>query len=278
MIDRQTIATYLTKWRLTLDGAPFSTHSATLAYVTRGTTHAVLKFFDPNDDESDGADILKFWEGPAARVLEADDRAVLLERAMPGTMLAELVEQGRDDDATDIWCDIAESLHRKPPSEGWTTIAERAGSFSRPPKHPQLSEEDVRRARKDYFELCATQSPRLGLLHADLNHFNILKDARRGWITIDPKGVEGELAFETTVLLRNPVRRPPVRDWDGMADPAQMERRVARLSRRLGLDATRILRWCAAECVLSAIWSAEGGATELHALKVGRTARQLLSA
>jgi streptomycin 6-kinase len=273
MIDRTQIDTHLAKWGLELDGVPFATHSSTLVYVTRGSTRGVLKYFDPFDEESDGAEVLRFWQGPAAQVLEADEHAVLLERAMPGTSLAQLVEQGQDEEATDIWCDVVEALHTKPASEGWTTLEERGRSLLNPPRHPQLNDDIVAEARTAWFDLCRTQSSRHVLLHGDLNHFNVLKDDRRGWVVIDPKGDAGELVFETTVFLRNPNSL-----WNEVAEPELMERRVAQLSRRLNLDATRILRWCAAESVLSSVWSAEGGAKELHALKVARTARLLLSA
>ena len=57
------------------------------------------------------------------------------------------------------------------------------------------------------------------LLHGDLHHWNILSDADRGWMAIDPKGVIGASC---------PGRRPIYQQRDGIrrdrgreaADPA----------------------------------------------------------
>ncbi|HKA75114.1 MAG TPA: aminoglycoside phosphotransferase family protein [Xanthobacteraceae bacterium] len=46
------------------------------------------------------------------------------------------------------------------------------------------------------------------LLHGDLHHDNILWDATRGWVAVDPKGVIGEPAYEFGALDdgTNPAR------------------------------------------------------------------------
>jgi streptomycin 6-kinase len=268
-----TIGDYLTKWHLDLE-QPFETHSSKLAYVTRGTTRAVLKIPNPNSDEHEGARILMHWGGPAVRVLEHDEHALLIERAIPGTTLEALFLEGKDEEATNIWCDVVQQLHTKPAPSGWPDVVRRGRSLYNVPAHPLLPPDLVAEARAEYFDLCATQSPRQFLLHADLNHFNVIKDDRRGWIVIDPKGFVGELEWETETFLRNPIGH-----WDTTSDPAFLERRVRILCDRFGFDPVRILRWCAAQGVLSAVWSAEGYGTEAKlegALKITKTAKLLL--
>jgi streptomycin 6-kinase len=274
MSEKKPITEYLAKWNLTLDGEPFRTPSSNLAYVTRGNDRAVLKIHDPDGDEQDGARVLIHWGGPAVRVLEYDEHASLLERAMPGTTLTDLFEQGKDDDATHIWCDVVHRLHTKPAPEGWPDVVRRGRSFLDPPAHPSLPPDLVAAARDDYFDLCATQSPHRVLLHADLNHFNIIKDDTRGWVVIDPKGFVGEREWETATFLRNPIYH-----WDAVADPKRLERRVQIVCDSLGFDPVRVLRWCAAHTILSCIWSAEGHGTlpKLEgALKIHKTAKLLL--
>ena len=249
---RAELSSYLAKWRLELE-QPFETNSSQLAYVKRGETQAVLKI----------------------RVLEHDGQALLIERAMPGTTLAALFEAGRDEDATHIWCDVVQQLHAQPAPEGWPDLVQRGRSFLNPPQHPLLPPDLVAQAREEYFTLCESQSPQRYLLHADLNHFNILKDNARGWVVIDPKGFVGELAWETGTFLRNPIPH-----WDRIAEPSVLERRVRILCDRLGFNSTRVLRWCAAEAVLSCIWSAEGYGTQAKlrgAMRMYRAARLLLS-
>ena len=71
------IADYLAKWALEPDGAPFETMSSDLCYVRRGETRAVLKIHKPESDEHDAA----------------------------------LTLSDRDDEATEIWCDVVAALH-----------------------------------------------------------------------------------------------------------------------------------------------------------------------
>jgi streptomycin 6-kinase len=272
---RAELSAYLAKWHLELE-QPFETNSSQLPYVKRGQTRAVLKIPNPDSDEHEGAAILMHWGGPAARVLEHDEHGLLIERAMPGTTLTALLEAGRDEDATHIWCDVAQQLHTEAAPEGWPDIMQRGRSFLNPPRHALLPPDLVAQAREEYFALCEAQSPQRYLLHADLNHFNVLKDNARGWVVIDPKGFVGELAWETGTFLRNPIPH-----WDRVADPKVMERRVRILCDRLGFDPTRVLRWCAAQAVLSCIWSAEGHGRQAKlrgAMRMYHAARLVLSA
>ena len=88
------------------------------------------------------------------------------------------------------------------------------------------------------------------LLHGDLHHFNVLEDAKRGWVAIDPKGVVGELEYEVGAILRNPndFRQP-----DFFASRDIIERRLRILTNSLRLDYRRTLEWSFAQAG-SAIW------------------------
>ena len=41
------------------------------------------------------------------------------------------------------------------------------------------------------------------LLHGDLHHWNILSDADRGWMAIDPKGVIGASCLDVGRFINN---------------------------------------------------------------------------
>ena len=110
-------------------------------------------------------------------------------------------------------------------------------------------------AHRRFLALEASQNQRR-LLHGDLHHYNVLFDSTRGWLAIDPKGVVGEVEFEIGATLRNPFERP-----DLFVSPAIVERRLARLARRLNINLARALEWGFAQAVLSAIWSLEDGFT-----------------
>jgi streptomycin 6-kinase len=272
------LSAYLDLWNLTLDGEPFETASSRLAFVTTGGRPAVLKIPKPASDEHGTARVFSHWGDRAAvRVLRHDDRALLMERALPGTTLVPLVVGGRDDEACHILSDVMLALHVKPAPEGdWKRIeADWARGFARQrarPPHPVLTYDLIDRAEAVYTELAASQAERF-LLHGDLHHENVLIDRERGPLAIDPKGVVGELAYEIGPALGNPI--PHI---DFYAQPAVMERRVGIFADRLKLPAERILKWCYSHWILGAIWDLEdhGDIVLDPRLLVPRTAQALL--
>jgi streptomycin 6-kinase len=241
---------HIDRWHLTLDGAPFETHSSWLAPVTHGGKPALLKVFKPHSDETQSAAILRHWGDGACHVYEGDETAMVIERVVPGTSLVDLVTED-DDRATNIWCDVVQSLHTRPAPEGWTDIVRCGRSLlEKPyPGHDVLTREIFERAREQFRELVETQSATRYLLHTDLHHANVLDGGDRGWVVIDPKGYAGELEFETSSFLHNPTRE--------YCAPKHLARRVRIVASRLGLDEERLLRWCFAHGVLSAVWSIE---------------------
>jgi streptomycin 6-kinase len=272
----ETIARYAERWRLTLTDKPFETPSSWLAYAVRGDDPAVLKIPKPGSDEHNGAHALEhFGARIAVRVLEHDVDAILLERAMPGTTLAEVVLDGRDDEATHVICDLIDRLPRGsvPPGD-WKTVPYMAGAWDRYRKgepHPLLTP-CVDRAETMYLDLCRRSSEQV-LLHGDLHHMNILKDAR-GWLIIDPKGVVGDPAYEVAMALHNPVPH-----FEMMAEPKVMARRVRIFSDRLKISEERVLQWCFAVDILCHLWTVEDHMDTSdfpRSLRVADTALKLL--
>jgi streptomycin 6-kinase len=241
---------HIARWRLTLDGQPFETHSSWLAPVRHGGKAALLKVYKPGSDETESATILRHWGESAARVYEGDETAIVIERIVPGTTLRDLVDSD-DDRATHIWCDVVERLHVRPAPDGFKDIRRCGRSLiGKPyPAHALLKRDLFERAAAQFRELLESQSATLFLLHTDLHHTNILKDDARGWLVIDPKGYAGELAFEAASFLHNPTR-------EYCAAP-HLERRARIIAERLKLDEERLVRWVFAHGVLSAVWSIE---------------------
>ncbi len=211
----------------------------------------LLKVFKPHSDEGRSAQILRHWGDRAVRVFEADAEAVVIERVVPGTALGELVSED-DDRATHIWCDTVWALHDRPAPQGFPTLFDCGRCFNRPyPEHALLTRDLFEHGKRAFFALCESQAPERFLLHADLHHANVVRDEARGWLVIDPKGYAGELAFEAASFLHNPTR--------AFCEPKPLARRVRILAERLALDPERLLRWCFAHGVLSALWSVEDG-------------------
>ena len=272
------IAHLLDLWQLTADGEPLETASSWIQFTTlHGGGSAVLKIPKPGSDEGHGAKVLQHYRGSSAvRVLDRHGDAYLMERAEPGTTLESLVREGRDDEATEVIANTIGNLHQgSPPTGNWTTVETLALGFTRYRRRPRpdlLAPTMVDRAEGLFRDLCGSQSEPY-LLHGDLHHANMLED-RRGWLAIDPKGVLGEVAYETASMLHNPI---PL--FELAAETDTMRRRVAILAQCLSLSPDRILQWCFAKGVLGHIWTIEDGMDTRdfpRSLRIAETAASLL--
>lgn len=255
------VAERLAEWGVRAERR-LETGTSVVLLGTRGDQPVVLKIARGSGDLRGSGDEWRGGEVAAAfggrgvvRVYEHADGAVLLERLMPATPLANLAFDGRDDEATEILAGVLGKMSPADPPPGCGTIEAWASSFGR-----YLASGDRRiagdlalHAQRVYAELAASQrNP--ALLHGDLHHYNVLLDGERGWIAVDPKGVLGELEYELGAALRNPWERP-----EAIAVPGVIERRLARFREVLGIDVDRARGWSFAQGVLSAIWSVEDG-------------------
>lgn len=263
-------------WRVRRDGDPLVTPRSCVAFgrvadETGDARDVVVKVACTGSDEDLAWAALHHFGGRGCvRLLDHADDAILLERASPGRPLVDLVRAGRDDEATATLCDVATALHAREPPAGapaFPSAADWGGGFDRyrRTRHAALPAALVDRA-EGYFREMVTSQATSRLLHGDLHHENVLLDARRGWLAIDPKGVLAEPAYEFGALLRNP--------WGNGVDPALCasptvaDRRSWIVAERSGLDRRRVLAWGFAQAVLSAIWSHEDGHAPDHALAV----------
>lgn len=243
---------------LTPDGSPIATRGSRLLPVRHRGAPAMLKL--SAEEERFGAVLMEWWdcEG-AARVLARQGAALLLERSESGISLADLVRDGRDDEAARIACAVAARLHApraKPPPEPvplqhWFRGLEPAAST-----HGGILPLCVATARG----LLAEQQE-VGVLHGDIHHGNILDFGARGWLAIDPKRLLGDRCFDYANLFCNP-------DHETATDPGRFARRVEVVAGAAGLERARLLRWILAWSGLSATWFIEDGTSPETALAV----------
>ena len=96
-----TLAHYTRLWRLTPDGVPFDTPLNWLLHVRHAGTPAILKVAKSgvaNNDEMHAPAMLRYYAGSGAvRLLRADDRAMLVERACGARSLYAMTTGGEDD-------------------------------------------------------------------------------------------------------------------------------------------------------------------------------------
>jgi streptomycin 6-kinase len=271
--NQAALTTAMRRWDLVADGRVVETASGCVAFVRRGADRLVLKVIGAASDEMQALPAYAHFGGHGAvKLLAQAGRALLLERIEPGDALTRRVLDGDDDGATAILCDVMDAVHRAgPPTAGLVTIEDWGTDFARYRRASgPLPAALVDRAAALYHDLCGSQGPRV-VLHGDLHHDNILLDARRGWLAIDPKGVVGERAYEAGALLRNPTE-----DAARFATPAIIERRVRILCERLALDRARVLGWCFSQAVLSAVWAALDGHVDRRGIVTAEAALPLV--
>lgn len=258
-------APYLERWRLTADGDPRRTATSTLMPVRARRGPAMLKLAHA-EEERRGAALMVWWAGEgAARVLEAEGDAMLMERASGPRSLARMARAGHDDEATRTLCAAAAELHRDrgraPPAtlvplEVWFAALEPAAA-----KHGGVLRDAAEAARS-----LLARPREVGVLHGDLHHDNVLDFGARGWLAIDPKGLWGERGFDFANVLRNPYH--PLALGHG-----RFARQAALLAREARLDRARVLRWTLAFSGLSAAWLLAEGEAPDRDLQLAELAR-----
>lgn len=255
---------HLSRWRLTPAGEPIVTHSSALLPVRRGGVPLMLKVAREPEERA-GAALMVWWDGDgAARVVEHDGDAMLMERAAGPGSLARMARGGEDDEASRILCAAAARLHAPrmippPPSlvplYRWFRSLWPAGEA-----HGGILAQAAEAARG------LLADPRdVVVLHGDLHHDNVLDFGARGWLAIDPKGLVGERGFDFANLFRNPDLRTATL-------PGRLARQADVVAAAAGLDRARLLRWVLAYAGLSAAWSLEDGDDPHPTLAVARIA------
>ena len=220
------------EWGVEL-GPPFA--MSNYSYVAPAGDGAVLKVTPPEDDESDEeADALALWDGDGAvRLLRRDRerRALLLERAQPGTDISQLP----DDQATAIAIEIGTRLWR-PAAEPFRWIGDHVPRWlDRAERSDQEGCDLIPLARELYASL---DVGRAVLVHGDLHHHNILNAGDR-YLAIDPKAMLGEPEYDVPSFLRNPL--------GSTMQLAVTERRLAAFA-AVGLDEQRMRQWAVIRC------------------------------
>lgn len=244
------LAPYRDLWRLVPQGDAFETHSSYLQPVLIGGRPAMLKL-PKTDDEAHGPSALAYFAGRGAVALLAQDgMAHVTERAVDGHDLVAMC--GTDDDgALSIICDVLGALHapRLTPSPVLIPLRTRFRTLFRMRSDHALFE---RAALLAEMLLADPRDERA--LHGDMHHENVVFDAARGWLAIDPKGVFGERLYDYANALMNPVGRA--------CEPGRLERQAAIVSERTGAPLLRVLQFTVAHTALGTAWWIEDGHPE----------------
>jgi streptomycin 6-kinase len=238
------------RWGLRV-GAPFQPGGQT-AWVAPARAadgdEVVLKVGWRHTDAAHEADALREWRGRGAVVLRAveefdDTVALLLERCVPGTTLADRPEPEQDEVIAALLCGLW-----RPPSAGHrfrplqVMCDEWADEFDRKTGPGRMGRDLDPGLVRDGLALLR-DLPRTAdsavLLCTDLHAENVLAAQRAPWLVIDPKPYVGDPAYDVVQHMLNCEERLHTQ-------PRDLARRLADLA---GLDRDRVLLWFFARCV-----------------------------
>jgi streptomycin 6-kinase len=252
---------FLRLWGVEADGVPMETQSSWLLPVRRDRTPGMLKVLKQSSDERDAAAMLRYFDGNGAVLLyEAQDNALLLERASGPRSLMTMATTGGDAQAAAVLAETVWKLHAKRERKRPERMTPLWQWFSSLYDHAHAAP-ILGRCANVARNLIATESDVVPL-HGDLHHDNVLDGGARGWLAIDPKALIGERAYEVANLLGNP--------WphgDIVHRPARMGRLAELYAGRLGLDVRRVLAFAFAHAGLAASWDMEDGGDPAYRLR-----------
>ena len=262
------LASYLDRWDLTVTGALPLSYSYVAPVERSDGRSCVLKIQPTGIPEAEGAERellgLRLGSPLTVAVVEEDAKngALLLERADPGRTLEHRSELD-DDAATETMASIIRDYGRpveEPRAIGLRPIAELAEAFERFDERRNVltggSLVAVGKARETAEALLVdllSDSPQPVLLHGDLHHGNVLEDAHRGLLVIDPWGLYGERSADVAPALHNPLafveREPDV--------GSLVRRRVSIYEEMLEVPRDRLIAWCYVYNAIRLLWGLE---------------------
>jgi streptomycin 6-kinase len=251
---------WINRWALIPDGEAFSTPytaSRLQPVRTRDGTRAMLKLAT-SAEERRGAAALALFGDAAAPVLAHEGDALLLLRLEGEGELVAMADGARDDEATEILCDVLARLHRPAPAS--STLVELPDWFAALREAATGADRDplYAIAWRTAGSLFAEAAPRMSL-HGDMHHNNVLRAGDGRWLAIDPKGLAGDAGFDFANILHNPSA-------EIAHAPGRLGRQAQVIAARSGQPLTRVLRWALAYACLSAAWSRADGREDWEAL------------
>lgn len=202
-------------------GPPFAL--SRYSFVAPAGEGAVLKLAWEGDDESlHEPEALELWHGDGAvRLLRREGRALLLERAVPGSDISDLDQEA----ALEVAVELGRKLWRPA-----------AGPFRWIGDHvPRWLAAEPSPLTPLALELWEVLEPgRAFVVHGDFHHHNVLRHGD-GFVAIDPKPYLADREYDVYTWLHNPLPYRMTR--------ADAERRIERFV-AAGLDDRRIRAWC----------------------------------
>lgn len=260
---------YIEKWGLQDTRQLAATATSKIYKVMWNEKPAVLKIYTSfgKIDEKGGSVALECFNGVSAVYLyRHDDNAQLLEY-VGGSDLKSFVIMGEDEKATAIVGNVLNSLHSTYTghiSSELTPLKTRFRSlFKKAKQDRKQGQVSIYTKAADVAEMLLETQTNLCVLHGDIHHENIKYSDKRGWLTIDPKGLYGDRIFDAASVLCNPSGMDKF-----VANESRLIKNADILAQILQIDVNRLLAFTFAYAGLSASWSLEDNENPSLALKI----------
>ncbi|MDN4494749.1 aminoglycoside phosphotransferase family protein [Ureibacillus aquaedulcis] len=234
----ETLERLCNQWGVTIEGEPSNLSYNYVAYVQ-----------DAMNDFSNEIQATEAFQGEGFVILYKNDETlggILLERLQPGRMLKEVEKEAQ----TDIYLEVWNKLNRQASKE-LPSIHNWFHALVNPVPNDFITQEHIEWALRYKKEIEDTSAGNVHL-HGDLHHENILHDHERGWLAIDPKGVQGDIYFDYISFLFN--------DLNG--DLELLETRVKQMAQMQLLDEQRLRKAAIALLTVQVLWAVEDGAED----------------
>lgn len=261
------VAACAERWSLTPGPRCLESRAALVVPAVRADgTPVVLKLRYPHlgsgsdaGDSLEAAALAQLDGAGAVRLLEhdAERHALVIERCVPGTPLAQAPDQ-----ALEV---IARLLprHWRRPAASFPLLSEEAAGWEAdlPGRWQQRGRPFPRRlldaATAHLRALGPTQGEAV-LINEDLHGDNVLRATREPWLMIDPAPLVGEREFTLATIIRCP---------EFGHTEARVRHRLDWLTAELGLDRERARGWAVAHAVVRSFL---GDPVKPHCLEVAR--------
>lgn len=237
-------------------------------YVARAIQHnknpVVLKVSCDKKLIEDESRALQHFDGAGSiKLLSIDtqNNALLLEQAIPGRALSSVLSKNVEE-AMRIYAGVVTKIASKPLLENnYLHVSEWCKAIDRI-KVGDVDNGLIKKAIKIRDHLLSSAKSEY-LCHGDLHLENIIQQDK-AWLSIDPKGVIGEMSFEASAF--NFVKKD---EWDSCDEIGSVVmNRVNTLANFLKIAADRLLAWVFLREMVSAQWFIEDRGDPEKALKL----------
>lgn len=264
---------YCNEWKLSEPERIAKTFTSDVYKVKFNNEHVVLKILNEKGKqfESKGAAVLRCLNGNGTvRLLQADFGAHLLE-FIDGPQLKSMVDQGNDDLAMDVVCDLINKIHSYSGPVPPDLISMKRNFRSLFERNNSESENSIFKRGADLARELIATAKNVRVLHGDIHHENILKHPARGWLAIDPQCLFGERTYDLANAFYNPNGY-----CDLAASPNRINLLANKFSMTIQIEKKRILQYAFAYGCLSASWCIEDGQSPDSTLRIAFEIEKLM--